>query len=223
MAITTSASCAGGAAAYGLHMKILVFGATGATGKELVEQAVAAGHEVTVFARTPLKITVPGVRVVAGDVLDAAAVDRAIPGHDGVLVALGSKLDGKDRTLSLGTRHIIDSMKRHGVSRLVIESAWGSGDSAQYGGFFLNKILRPLLLKHPYAEHELQEAAVAATDLDWTVVRPGRLTNDKKQRTLNGGRLPTGLQQKAARSEVADFMLREVSERRFPQQAILIG
>jgi len=206
-------------------MKLLVFGATGPTGIQILEQALAGGHEVTAFARTPSKIQLHNarLRVVSGNVLDESAVDRAMAGHDGVLVALGTKLDGKDRTLSTGTRHILKAMSAHGVHRLVIESAWGSGDSAQYGGFFLNKIIRPFLLKHPYAEHEIQERDVAASDLDWTVVRPGRLTNQPRSRKLAGGRVPTGLKQKAARSEVAEFMLDEIEHRRFPKQAILIG
>jgi uncharacterized protein YbjT (DUF2867 family) len=206
-------------------MKIIVFGATGATGKHIVEQALAADHEVTAFARTPSKmqVTNPRLRVVQGDVLDAASLDRAVPGHDAVVIALGTQLDEKDKTISTGTDNILAAMKRHGIDRVIAESAWGTGDSRPYGGFFLNHILRPFILKHPFAEHELQEQSLAASNLAWTSVRPGRLTNGPKRRTLRAGRTPDGLSQSVARAEVAAFMLAEAEKPAHVREAILIG
>jgi putative NADH-flavin reductase len=206
-------------------MRILIFGATGATGRQLVAQSLAAGHDVTAFARTPSKMstTHPRLRVVQGDVLDEASVDAAMPGHDVVMIALGTRLTGDDKTISLGTDHVLAAMRKHGVQRLIVESAWGTGDSSRYGGFLLNRIVRPLLLKHPYEEHELQERAVATSDVDWTVVRPGRLTNGAKSRTLRGSRTPQGLKQKASRAEVAAFMIGEAEHPAHSREAILIG
>jgi uncharacterized protein YbjT (DUF2867 family) len=206
-------------------MKILVFGATGATGRQIVQQALDAGHEVTAFARTPAKMemTHPRLRVAQGDVLDAASIDRAMAGHDAVLVALGTKLTGSDRTISRGTDNILASMKRHGVNRVIVESAWGSGDSRPYGGVFLNYLVRPLLLRHPYAEHEIQERALAASETAWTSVRPGRLTNGRKVRTLRGSRTPEGLSQVVSRAEVAAFMIGEAEKPAHVGEAILIG
>jgi uncharacterized protein YbjT (DUF2867 family) len=140
-----------------------------------------------------------------------------------VLIALGTKLRGDDKTLSTGTENVLAAMRAHGVRRVIVESAWGSGDSQPYGGFFLNRLVRPFILRHPFAEHELQEEAVAVSDTDWTVVRPGRLTNGKRARTLRGSRTPTGLSQKVARAEVAAFMLSEAETPHHSRQAILIG
>jgi putative NADH-flavin reductase len=206
-------------------MKIIVFGSTGATGKEVVAQALAAGHDVTAFARTPSKVTMSHarLRVVQGDVLDAPSVDGAVGGHDAVVIALGTQLKTTDKTISLGTANIIDAMKRRGVERVIVESAWGTGDSRPHGGFFLNYIVRPFLLKHPFDEHELQEQSLAASNLAWTSVRPGRLTNGPKERTLRASRDPHGLSQRVSRADVAAFMLAEAETPAHVRQAILIG
>jgi uncharacterized protein YbjT (DUF2867 family) len=206
-------------------MKIIVFGATGATGKEVVVQALAAGHDVTAFARTPSKMTMSHerLRIVQGDVLDAATVLRAVASHDAVIIALGTRLQASDKTISLGTANIIAAMKEHGVGRVIAESAWGTGDSRPHGGFFLNHIVRPFLLKHPFDEHELQEQSLAKSELAWTSVRPGRLTNGPKERTLRASHDPKGLSQTVARSEVAAFMLAEAEKPAHVGQAILIG
>ncbi len=206
-------------------VKIIVFGSTGATGLQIVEQALAAGHYVTAFARTPSKMTIvhPHLRVVEGNVLDAASVEHAVVGHDAIFIALGTQLKETDKTISLGTDNIIAAMKQHGVTRVIAESAWGTGDSREHGGFLLNQIIRPFFLKHPFAEHELQERSLAASGLAWTSVRPGRLTNGPKVRTLRASRAPDGLAQKVARSEVAAFMLTEAEKPAHVGQAILVG
>jgi putative NADH-flavin reductase len=208
-------------------MKLLVFGATRGTGLCFVGEALRAGHDVVAFARTPSKITIkdPKLRVVQGDVLDAASVEAAMSAEDVVIVALGvTKLsDRGDRTISLGTDNIIAAMKKKGARRIIVLSAWGSGDSAPYGGFFLNRIIRPWFLAHPYAEHELQEAALARSDLEYVVVRPGRLTNHASKKKLKGGRTPLGLEQSASRADVAAFMLSEAVDPKFAGQMIMIG
>jgi len=206
-------------------VKLLVFGGTRGTGLAFIEQALHAGHEIVAFARTPSKITVrdPKLSVVQGDVLDEASIDAVMQPDHVVVVSLGSQLSGADLNVSVGTRNIITVMKKKGPRRIVVLSAWGSGDSAQYGGFMLNKIFRPLFLSHNFAEHELQEDALAASGLDYTVVRPGRLTNAGRKHTLQGSRTPEGLKQSASRADVAAFMLAEASSPKFIGQMILVG
>ncbi|MDH3351659.1 MAG: NAD(P)H-binding protein, partial [Gammaproteobacteria bacterium] len=88
-------------------MKILIFGATGTVGRELVTQALEKGHEVTAFARNPSKLEIehPSLEIIEGDVMESALVDRAVPGHDAVLVALGAGTKGQVR--ATGTRNIV--------------------------------------------------------------------------------------------------------------------
>src|SRR5438034_9494378 len=107
-------------------LKVVIFGATGQTGRLLAERAVAHGHAVTVFARDPGSLSAPGgsVRVVRGDVLDAASVDHAVADQEAVLVTLGTAARrGSPQVLPDGIRHILDAMERHGVRRIVVLAA----------------------------------------------------------------------------------------------------
>ena len=114
-------------------MKLIVFGATGGTGQHLVKQALAQGHMVTAFVRNPAKFGVshPGLRIVQGDVLDAASVEQAVSGHDAVLAALGAPARDTNKVRSEGTRNIISAMEKTGVRRLVCQTSLGYGDSIQ--------------------------------------------------------------------------------------------
>jgi nucleoside-diphosphate-sugar epimerase len=105
-------------------MNVTVFGATGAIGSLTVNEFLANGHTVTAYARNPTKIpTAWGnrIRVIIGKLSDADAIDRAVQGADAVVSALGPSLDRKATELPLvdGTRHILDAMKRHGVTRYI--------------------------------------------------------------------------------------------------------
>src|SRR5438105_15791668 len=100
-------------------MKVVIFGATGQTGRLLTERTVANGHTVTAFVRDTARLTSPSesVPVVRGDVIDAASVDRAVAGQQAVLVALGTATRrGSPQVLPQGIRHILDAMEKHGVA-----------------------------------------------------------------------------------------------------------
>jgi putative NADH-flavin reductase len=163
-------------------MKILVFGASGATGRHLVQQALDQQFSVTAFVRDPskLKLSHSNLRVVQGDVLRPETVEAAIPGHDAVLLALGVKKNQSgDTTLSDGTQHIIECMQKYGVRRLICETSLGVGSSKHESGFLFGKIIAPLFLKHIMADKERQEALIQHSNLEWTIVRPAGLTNGK--------------------------------------------
>src|SRR5207244_12178132 len=122
-------------------MKVVIFGATGQTGRLLTERAVANGHTVTAFVRDPARLTIPSgsVPVVRGDVLDAASVDRAVAGQQAVLVALGTATRrGSPPVLPQGIRHILEAMERHRVQRIVVLSA--AGALRERAGSFLGTI-----------------------------------------------------------------------------------
>jgi len=158
-------------------MKVLIFGASGRTGRCLVEQAVAAGHEVSAFVRDPTRGPAwpPGLRVIRGDAADAAAVDAAVAGHDAVLSALGKGRDGRSQ-MAQAVGYIVAAMERHNVRRLVCLSAQGVGESARSSGLVFNWIVRPIL-RESFAEKERMEQTVRSSGLDWVVIRACRLTN----------------------------------------------
>lgn len=206
-------------------MKILVIGATGPLGREVVSQALAAGHEVTALARRPDQAGLPqGVRVLPGDVTRPDTLGSAIAGHDAVVSVLGSKLSRKPTTLlSQGTRNVVDAMTRAGVKRLVCVTGIGAGDSKGHGGFVYDKIIQPLLLNEIYKDKTRQEEVVRASGLAWTIVRPAQLTNGPKAgsfRTLTDLKGVTAT--KISRADVAAYILSIIGEAKTLGQAVLM-
>jgi putative NADH-flavin reductase len=161
--------------------KLLVLGATGGTGRLIVSQALARGHEVTALVRSPEKAgDLKGCNVVVGDVREEKALLEALKGQDAVISALGTPASPfrEVRLLSTATRALVSAMKAEHVSRLVCITGIGAGDSAGHGGFLFDNVIFPLLLKKVYADKNRQEAIVRDSGLDWILVRPSVL-NDK--------------------------------------------
>ncbi len=194
-------------------MNIIVFGATGPLGRCVVEAGLSAGHQVTVFARTPGRLgRHAGLREVTGDVLDAATVATAVPGHNAVVSALGhSRPSPAGQDLHPGASHIIAAMQAAGVSRLIWISSHGVGDSRGRSGFLFERVFVPLRLRAEFADKERQEALVSASDLDWTIIRPARLTNGSATGRLRAQpRLRISIRDSVSRADVAQFVLAEL-------------
>ena len=195
-------------------MKLIVFGATGSIGRHLVVQALSQNHQVTAFARTPsaLKLEHRDLTRISGDVLDKGAVGSAVAGHDAVLIALGSGRKGTVR--SLGTKYVMDAMTRHGVRRLVCLSTLGAGDSRANLNFFWKRIMFGLLLREMFDDHEVQEAFIKQSALNWTIVRPGAFTDGPASGAYKHGFAPSekNLKSKISRADAAEFMLRQVAD-----------
>ncbi len=204
-------------------MKLLIFGSTGGTGRELVKQALENGHTVTAFARTPekLDITHQNLLVVMGDVLDSAPVERAVEGQDAVISALGTPAMTKNTTRSEGTQNIIRAMEKLGVRRLVSLSSMGIGDSRDMLPFHYKYILVPLFLRQGFVEHELQDDRIKQSQTEWTIVRPGAVTNGDRTGVYRHG-LPVSdktIKAKISRADVADFMLKQLSDNTYLHKA----
>jgi putative NADH-flavin reductase len=189
-------------------MRLVVFGSTGGTGREIVAQALARGHDVTAFARDPSKLGPPRERlfVVKGDVLDAPAVAQAVRGQDAVLSALGVSGGSPSTLCSQGVRNILEAMRRTGVRRLVCESAYGASESRSWGAYarFLRIFIRGIM-----KDKDRMEEIVRASDADWVIVRPPILTNGPRTGTYRIGedlRLASWFP-KVSRADVADWML----------------
>lgn len=199
-------------------MKILVFGASGATGRELVRRGLAAGHQISAFVRNPSSFTeAPGLRVIQGDVFDPEQVAAAIQGQDAIFTALGARTLGPNDLLPKASANIIAGMKRHGLRRLIVLGASGaSGDAGKYSSGLQRLVLRVLkhtLLKYPFINSAIQQQQVEASGLDYTIVLPPRLTNGPavgKYRMLPDG-LPRG-GATLSRADLAEFMLKQLSD-----------
>ena len=194
-------------------MKIIVFGSTGGTGRQLVQQGLAAGHTVTAFARHPESLpAAPRLTPAPGDTSDPQAVERAITGHEAVLCALGgSPLRRRERVCSTAIGHIVPAMQRHGVRRVVAISTFGAGDTRPHVGWFPQHVLFGAVLASEVADKEAMEATLAASPLDWTAVRIGVLSDDPPRgtwRAADDGSI-RGMG-RIARGDVAAFMLQQL-------------
>lgn len=206
--------------------RILVLGATGGTGRAIVTQALAGGHDVTVLARSPERAgNLEGVKIVAGDARDERALRQALKGQDAVINALGTPASPfrEVTLLSTATRALVAAMKAEHVSRLVCITGMGAGDSRGHGGFMFDNVIYPLLLRKVYADKNRQEAIVRDSGLDWVLVRPSVLSNKpggQRVRALtdlsdfHGGTI--------ARSDVASFVLDQVRDDAWLHRAPLI-
>jgi putative NADH-flavin reductase len=203
-------------------MRILIFGATGGTGRELVAQALQGGHDVTAFVRSPGKLSIVDSRlsVVQGDIQRAEAIRAAIPGHDAVLSALGTRSLGQTTLLSNASREILASMQEHGVRRLIWESSLGVGETRGQLGPLYSWLLVPLLLRHVFADKERQEAIIKASPLEWTIVQPAALTNGPRTGTYRVGACEGRLFPRISRADVAHFMLKELENPRHVRQSV---
>ncbi|HXH45387.1 MAG TPA: SDR family oxidoreductase [Bradyrhizobium sp.] len=163
---------------------ILVLGATGGTGRLIVNEALARGYNVTALVRSAEKAgDLEGARLVTGDAREADLLRDALKGQEAVVSALGTPASPfrEVTLLSAATRALVDAMKSEQVARLVAITGIGAGDSAGHGGFLFDKLIHPLLLRHVYEDKNRQEAIVRASGLDWVLVRPAIL-NDKAGR-----------------------------------------
>ncbi|GAB4589588.1 NAD(P)-dependent oxidoreductase [Nocardia sp. IFM 10818] len=193
-------------------MRIAIFGATGTIGRQVVQQALAAGHEVTALTRNPANMTESHERlhVIAGDVTDPIAVDRAVAGQDACIVTLGDGRKGVVR--AAGTRTVIDAMERQGVKRLIVQSTLGAGDSHGNLNFLWKYILFGMLLRKAMADHNTQEGHVRASDLDWTIVRPSAFTDGPRTDAYKRDFGPDAkdLTLKISRADIAAFLLEQL-------------
>jgi putative NADH-flavin reductase len=200
-------------------MRLLVFGASGQVGQELVRQALEDGHSVTGFVRTVGKLAGqhPSLRVVTGNVADYAAVAATVPGHDAVLSTLGVATPLKhDPEVVSGVQHIVHGMEEHSLRRLVYLSFIGVRESRHAVGFMLRRIA-PIPLRHEIADHEAKEAVIKASALEWTIVRPPKLTNGPRTGSYRSGENITTWKPMPllSRADVARFMLQELVEPKF--------
>lgn len=206
-------------------MKLLIFGASGGTGRHLVEQALARGHQVTAFVREITKVGIKhmNLTIVQGDALDQAAVERAVPGHDAVLSTLGAPALKTGTIRSEGTRNIVRAMERAGIRRLISQASLGYGDSRKVldrTPFYFKYLIVPFILRQGFADHQRQEEEIKRSHLDWTIVRPGNLTDGDHTGVYRHGFAATdnAITVAISRADVADFMLRQLTDDTYLRQ-----
>ena len=197
-------------------MKLVIFGAAGRTGFQLVKQALNQRHTVTAFIRNRSRFHLmhANLRIALGNVLNPSDVKASIQGHDAVICTLGMPLQDQSNLRAIGTKNIIYAMKATGIQRFICLSSLGFGDSRAILPFYLKYIIVPLILRHSLADHAIQESLIKESSLHWTVVRPGNLSNGCLTGNYKHGFPATerNIQLKISRADVADFMLKQLKE-----------
>jgi len=209
-------------------MKLTIFAATGGIGRQLLDQAIVAGHDVTAVVRNPVNLP-SGVRIVTADLAtpNRATLQSSVRGADAVLSGLGPRAMTKAGIAAEGTRAIVQAMQATDARRIVVVSAAPIGtvpsphrpSPPKYDpgdGFLMRHLGAPFartVMRSRYADLALMEDILSYSGLDWTIVRPPRLTNGpltRRYRTAVGQNLRRGVV--ISRADVAHFMLRALEQ-----------
>lgn len=207
-------------------MNLIIFGATGTVGKEIVKQALEKGYNATAFVRNLQKNQIAhhqNLTIYKGDVLNQPDVENALKNQDIVLCALGDGKAGKIR--ALGTKNIIEAMNKTGKTRLICQTTLGMGKSYGNLNFIWKHIMFGILLKKAFQDHQLQEQYILNSNLDYTLVRPSALTDgvvtNQYKKGFDGNFKKLNL--KISRADVADFMLQQIESNQYSKKAVSIS
>ena len=193
-------------------MKLAIFGTSGGTGHALVEQALTAEHDITVLVRNPATFTLQQERlqILPGNVQNQTDVENTVMNNEAVLSALGTNQSGKVTVFTDGIRNIMKSMESHILQRLIVVSVYGVAESHHRNlyNFITWKSVREKML-----DKESMEALIKSSKLDWTLVRPPRLTTGPKTGKYHAeGGLHMSIFSKISRANMADFMLKSLTD-----------
>ena len=209
-------------------MKIAIFGATGGTGRELLQQALERGHQVTAIVRDPAAVTLTHARlqVKAGDAMRPASFAHALQQQDAVLSAIGiSSFWASLKPMTFhrqSAQNIVDQMAKAGVKRLVCLTSVGVL-AKPIGPLFYRWLVKPLL-RNKYEDMRQMEQIVRASKLDWTIVRPFRLVDGEQTGHYRVG--VSGALDNAgsiSRADVAEFMLGQLDTQANWQRSVAIA
>jgi uncharacterized protein YbjT (DUF2867 family) len=217
-------------------MKVLVMGATGGTGRATLEELLEGGHEVTAFSRhadTQLDGSSLKLHRIKGDALNPADVERAVSGQDAVVIALGVndnplrvRLLHQSRTpvdvCSEGTRNAIEAMKRQGIRRLVVLSAFGVGETREKLPLPWRLAYR-FLIRDQIADKEIQERLVRDSGLDWVIVQPVGLTNGRPHGGVLASTEGDVRRNTVTRSDVGHFLARLIGGTRYLHRSVAVS
>jgi putative NADH-flavin reductase len=211
-------------------MNLTVFGATGGVGREVVNQALDRGDHVTAYVRNPAKLTIghPNLTLIAGELTDREAVQRAVYGADAVISALGPSLDRKATGMPLvdGTRTIVDAMQSEGVERYIgmaTPSLRDPRDARSLLGLIVPFMGRTFL-KRAYRELLEMSEIVTATALNWTIARFTQPKDGERTGTVRAGFLGQDkIGAAITRADIAGFLLDQTTDTRFHRAAPAIS
>lgn len=199
-----------------VHQQIVVLGANGGIGNQVVVQALAAGYHVTAILRTPQNLTLrhSDLKIVQGDIMRAGTLDEHLRGKDIVISAIGKNSVKKTTLYSQGNKNLIEAMERTGVKRTFFISASGLDVNPTHSLLvrLATKYILQTILHNMYADQRIMENIIKKSDIDWTIVRPPKLLDSAKTasyRISTNGFLDNGLS--ISRADVAHFIIHNLN------------
>jgi putative NADH-flavin reductase len=216
-------------------MHILILGATGRTGRLLVNEALKRGHTVNVLVghKGSLGANVDLLNVYEGTPLNIFTLAESMAGCDAVLSTLNisrlsdnpwSKLRTSKDFLSASMRKILEASRKENVKRIIVTTAWGVSETKHDIPFWFRWLIDHSNIRYPYLDHELQEEMLKSSDANWTIVRPAGLTDSEKEKevqvTLNNTPKPSLM---ISRRNVALFMLDVLEQNLYNRQCPVIS
>jgi putative NADH-flavin reductase len=194
-------------------VNLTLLGATGPTGQQILLQALEAGHRVAVLVRNPARLPQRGderIIVVTGDATRSGDVRRALAGSRALLSALGPGRNLRSDIASRAASAMMPAARDAGISRIIVLSALGVGDSMRHASRLQSTAMK-LMLRRVLADKAVADDNLRASGLDWTLVYPVLLTNGPHTGRCSALRNPVGrIGGRISRADVADFMLRQV-------------
>lgn len=208
-------------------MKLTIFGATGRTGTPLVQQALEAGHEVVALVRTPAKISIQNDRLtlVQGDAMNPVDVEKAVQGADALISVLGHSKDSPKDMQTVAIRNIVAAMQKYGVKRLI--SLTGAGvDTPQDKPKLMNHVIKftlKVMSGNVLKDAEQHAEVIRNSPLDWVIVRGPMLNDGPHTGKYRVGWVGVNTGTRISRADVADFLLKQVSDNTYLRQAPMIS
>ena len=204
--------------------KILLIGATGATGQELLPRLLASGYMVTSLVRRPEAVTITSdhLTVISGNVRDLAVVEQAVQGQDAVVCAFGSRVLKKDDIQEVLMRNLVTAMTKHGVKRLINLSAWGADETKRPHGL-MQLILQKGLLRNIFADKARGERLLFASNLDYVNVCPGRLLNKPARGGVKASEDGKNIKAMLTRADLADWMIAQINSDIWVRKCPIVG
>jgi putative NADH-flavin reductase len=207
-------------------VKLLILGATGRLGRQLVTQALAKGHDITILARDRSKVDLQHerLRVVEGDAKNTAALSDAMRGQDAVISALGRGLSFKsEHLMEQSVPGILATMQANGIRRLMFTSAMGVGDSYRDAPM-MPKIFFRTLLRGIYADKAIGERMIRNSALEWTIVQPAHLNDRPLTKHYRAGeRVPLSGMPQISRADTAHFILDRLHDPSTIRKALILA
>lgn len=207
--------------------RIAVLGASGTVGRRIVERLVAGGFEVVCQTRSADKLAqfAGHVQIREFDPRDAGNLSEFVSDAHAVIFALGTNTTGPTTLFSEATAALITAMQEHQVRRLIAITGVGAGETRGHGGFLYDRIIFPLFTHRRYHDKDRQEALIAASDLDWTIVRPAPFSERPPPGSLEVHTeiKPETRLTRITRDEVADFVVAQLESDEYLRRRPFIG